>query len=158
MIENVECDTKEELEQRERYFIESMVCCNKNIPTRAKKEWRTINSEVLKEKKKKYYEDNIEKIQKRAKQYREDNQEKIKEINKQYRENNKKKIKEIDKLYYKNNKEIRSAYGKQYYQDNIDKFKQKNKITVRCVECSMIVTKINLKRHQRSKNCLSCVK
>ena len=37
LIENVSCENVKELETRERFYIESMNCVNKNIPGRSKK-------------------------------------------------------------------------------------------------------------------------
>ena len=55
LIENVNVNVKEELLNRESYFIQSLACINKNIPNRTKKEWREDNKEVIKEYHKKYY-------------------------------------------------------------------------------------------------------
>ena len=84
LIESYNCNTKDELLTRERYWIEhhqsSLV--NKNIPTRTYKE--------IKEKMNQYYKNNEE--------YR--------EYKKQYYKANKDKIKEKMKQYYKSNKNI----------------------------------------------------
>ena len=68
LVENVECKTKEELHQRERFYIENNECVNKFIPGRTNKEW---------------YEDNKE----YQKKYIEANKEKIKEYNRNYYRN-----------------------------------------------------------------------
>jgi len=70
LIENYPCQSKEELEARERYYILNTECVNLQIPGRTKKE---------------YYEDNKEKIKKRIKEYRDKNKDRTKE----YREKNK---------------------------------------------------------------------
>ena len=77
LLENVKCESKEQLHARERYYIElnKEICVNKNIPTRTDKE---------------YYHDNIEKI----KQYRENNKEIRKKYKKEYYEKNSEKLKE----------------------------------------------------------------
>lgn len=73
LIENYPCQSKNELERRERYWIENMVCVNKNIPGRTQEEWKGENKEKLKEYAKQYYGDNKEYFQ----QYRETNKEYI---------------------------------------------------------------------------------
>ena len=39
LLQDFPCDRKEQLLQRERYYIETMDCVNKKIPNRTKKEW-----------------------------------------------------------------------------------------------------------------------
>lgn len=45
LIEDYPCDNIIQLEARERYFIESMVCVNKNLPGRTSKEYIQQNKE-----------------------------------------------------------------------------------------------------------------
>ena len=54
LVEEFPCDNKMQLERRERHYIESNECVNKNIPGRTKKE---------------YYQDNREYYVKKGKQY-----------------------------------------------------------------------------------------
>ena len=67
LLEEYPCETKQELEERERYYIEGNECVNHYIPCRTKKE---------------YYEDNKEKLNEQSKQYKQDNKEKLKEARK----------------------------------------------------------------------------
>jgi hypothetical protein len=62
LLENFPCDSKIELEKRERHYIETMKCVNKCRPTRSDKE---------------YYKDNKEEILENTKRYREVNKDKI---------------------------------------------------------------------------------
>jgi len=39
LLQDFPCDRKEQLLQRERYFIETLDCVNKKIPNRTQKEW-----------------------------------------------------------------------------------------------------------------------
>ena len=57
LIENVECDNKEQLFARERYYIELHKdnCVNKYIPTRSIKEWTDDNKADRKKYQEKYY-------------------------------------------------------------------------------------------------------
>ena len=83
LVEEYPCNSKLELEKRERYFIENFECVNKLVPTRTEKEWN-----------KKYYNDNKEKMIERAKKYREENRELLNENRKKYYNKNLEKIKE----------------------------------------------------------------
>tara|TARA_R110000822_G_scaffold264909_2_gene388933 strand:+ start:2637 stop:3188 length:552 start_codon:yes stop_codon:yes gene_type:complete len=56
LIETYPCDSKYELESRERYWIENTKCLNINIPTRTRKEKREAEPEITKEKDKIMYE------------------------------------------------------------------------------------------------------
>ena len=69
LVETFACDNKDELHKRERYWIESMECVNKTIPSRSIKE---------------YYQDNKDEIKARVKQYAIENKEKVKEYKKKY--------------------------------------------------------------------------
>jgi hypothetical protein len=66
LIENVQCNNRDELRSRERFYIDSLPCVNKNTPGRSKneydKEYREINKEKIMEYKKEYYNINKEKI------------------------------------------------------------------------------------------------
>jgi hypothetical protein len=64
LIETVNVETNDELLAREKHYIKSVKCVNKNIPGQTQKE---------------YYLDNKEEINLYAKKYREENLEKLKE-------------------------------------------------------------------------------
>ena len=81
LLENVNCDNREELLQRERFYIENMECVNRCIPIRDKVEKKEIhkisnqqyeekNKESIKERKQNYYQTKKEYIQERCKNYR----------------------------------------------------------------------------------------
>lgn len=87
LLEKYPCADKEELNARERHWIETTECVNKTIPGRTDKEyrdahkdhykqWRTNNKEVLKEKKKTYYE-NVVKVQRTPEFYEQKKNEKV---------------------------------------------------------------------------------
>ena len=131
-IEKFSCETKRELETRERYWLEYLgATLNKFIPTRTDKEWQEANKERLKVMHRKWYEDNIETVREKGKIYREANKERKKEVNKNYRESNKEKISKKQKEYREANKERLSE-----------------KITC---ECGSIVCKGGLNRHKKTK-------
>ena len=64
---------------------------------------------------------------------------------KEWCENNKEYVKEYQKNYRENNKEYKKEYGKEYRENNKEKLKDK----ITC-ECGCIISKFNLKRHQRT--------
>jgi hypothetical protein len=98
LIENYPCDTCEQLNAREGFWIKELDCLNKVIVGRTPMEYYEDNKEKIKEYKKAYdkinYEKNKEKIKEKVKNYKENNIEKIKDICKKRYENNKEKIKE----------------------------------------------------------------
>jgi hypothetical protein len=109
LLEEYPCNNKEQLHQRERFYIENNNCVNKNIPTRTTREYmikyRELNNIRLKETKSSYYELNKDKIREKKKEYRELNKDYIRQKKKEYNELNKDKIKEYKKQYYELNKD-----------------------------------------------------
>ena len=93
LVEEYPCESKYELEKRERFYIETNDCINKQYPTRTKKEYEKLYREANKEKFKEYQKQY-------QKQYYEENKEKIKE----HYQANKEKLKEYQKKRYKNKK------------------------------------------------------
>jgi hypothetical protein len=94
LVENCPCNSKEELLQREGYYIRNNNCVNKFIPDRTRKEYLETNKEKLKEYHKKYDETNKERIAERKKNYSETNKEKLKEYHKKYYQQKKEEKKE----------------------------------------------------------------
>lgn len=101
LVEEFPCNTKKELHQRERHYIENNTCVNKVIPNRTHKEYREDNREEINKKNNEYMKEYMKKNKKEKKEYdikyRKKNQQKI-------RERQKKKItcdcgKEITKLH-----------------------------------------------------------
>jgi len=135
LIENFPCDSKDELHKRERYYIETLDCVNKVIPTRTQQEYYVANREQRKEycknnkeqivkKKQEYYENNRGKNIEQAKEYYETNKERILEQAKEYYETNKERILEQAKEYHKNNREHLLEQMKKYKVNNKERIKQ----------------------------------
>jgi hypothetical protein len=184
-IEPYSCNSKKELETKERYWIETLKSkLNCFIPTRTYAEYYNDNKEKILEKNKQYNIDNRDKLveyqkeyriynKDKAKQYRIDNRDKLAENIKQYNIDNRDKIveyqkkyyidnKEKAKQYYQNNKEKAKQYyqnnkekAKQKYQDNKDKILDKTKQKVKCDKCGCEVRKNTLIRHKRSQKCIN---
>jgi len=126
LMENYQCNSRNELERREGQLIREMDCVNKNIAGRTPKEYRDDNKEVIAERTKKWHEANKEKI----KEYRDDNKEVIAERGKEYYEENKEVIKERGKKYREANKEKLKEYreaNKEKIKENIKKWREANK-------------------------------
>lgn len=139
LIENYPCASKEELEARERKWIEEKNCVNKVFPGRTQKEYYQDN----KDKRKKYN-------RKYNRKYRNDNQEKIKERFRIYRNVNREKIKERFKKYSEVNKEkIKEQHAKRY-QANKDKIKKENAKPFDC-ECGSKIKICSKAKHNKTK-------
>jgi len=83
-IETYPCESKRELEIRERYHIETLKSkLNRVIPTRTKKEQYEDNKEIILNRIKKYHQENRDKVLEYNKQYRQDNHNKIMEQKKE---------------------------------------------------------------------------
>jgi len=139
-IEQYPCNSKKELEIRERYHIDLLrPTLNKNIPTRTIKEYWIDNNDKKREIRRRYNESHKEKIKK----YRDDNKEKWNEYNKQY-----------NKQYRIDNKEKIAEKDKQRYEANKEKYKQK----IICDHCGSEIRKDGLKAHQKTKKCIESQK
>lgn len=79
IIEEYPCNSRLELETRERWWIENNVCINKQIPGRTKDEWVENNKGKIKQTQSEWYEANKDKILERVKQHYQDNKDKINE-------------------------------------------------------------------------------
>ena len=93
VLEEYPCNSKQELETRERWYIENNVCINRSVPGRTQQEYRQDNKEYIAQHNKKYREDNKEHLKEYFKEYQEANKEKLKEYLKEYQEANKEKLK-----------------------------------------------------------------
>jgi hypothetical protein len=74
LLEDFPCERKEQLLQRERYYIETMECVNKKIPLRTHHEW---------------YEDNKDEYIARQTIWNNNNKDKLKEYQNRFRNKNK---------------------------------------------------------------------
>jgi hypothetical protein len=156
LVEEYPCNNKEQLLQRERYYIENNECCNIKVPFRSKeeykeqrKEYREKNREIINEKLKEYYHANKE----QRKEYRKKNKDIIKEYYEKYREVNKEELKEYNKEYRKKNKEELKEYDKEYKEKNKEKINKRRRIKyqekITC-ECGTEVSRQNVTRHKRT--------
>jgi hypothetical protein len=121
LIEEFPCENKNQLERRERYFMETMECVNMRKPAQTREEMIEYNKQYRQQ-------ENKEERKEYAKLYWEENKEEIKEKHKQYRQENKEKIKESSKQYYEENKDKRKEYQERYWEENKEKITDKNKL------------------------------
>jgi hypothetical protein len=107
ILEEYQCENKNQAELRERYYIEllqSTLNTNRPAITRQEKlerqkEYYDENKERIKEERHKYYEANKEKFREWYEANKEANKEERREKFKEYYEANKKKIRECQKEY-----------------------------------------------------------
>ena len=91
LVEAYPCNNKDELNARERFYIDNHHCVNKNIPGRTHQEYREANREQIKQ-----YNQQYHKIKKdHCKKYREANKEQLKQYHKQWYEANKESIRVV---------------------------------------------------------------
>jgi hypothetical protein len=121
LVEEYPCENKNQLDRRERHFIEATDCLNKYIPSRTKAEWHEANRDRMLELQHQYRVENRDKIAEQHRQYREANRDKIAERNRQYREANPAKIAEQKRQQYELHKKHISEYHKRYYQAHREK-------------------------------------
>ena len=79
LLEDCNVKTKEELFERERFFIKNNECLNKNIPDISYKQYYNDNINKIDDYQKEYYETNKNKAKDKAKEYYETNKDKFKE-------------------------------------------------------------------------------
>ena len=108
LIENVNCNSIDELLQCEKYHIQNNNCVNKVIPLRKSKDYYIDNAEIIKEK------------------------------NRQFRHKNLERVRATEKKYYDSHRESRNLKCKEYHKDNANKRKEKRTQPFNCVCGSII--------------------
>tara|TARA_R110002072_G_scaffold242358_1_gene401136 strand:- start:180 stop:1154 length:975 start_codon:yes stop_codon:yes gene_type:complete len=169
LVEDYPCETKRELETREKYYILNFNCINRCIPIRTKEELqqyhiknREKNKEKIKTRMKQYRQDTREHIYEYNKKYNEEHKEEKKIYRKKYKEINKESIKQKNKIYNQNHKEECKQRSYEWRGKNPEKFKEaykkgneKRKERAKegklICECGSAVVYYNLQRHERSK-------
>jgi hypothetical protein len=140
LLEAVVCNNRNELEKRERYYIESNECVNKYRPTRTMKEWVDENKEKLKSYNQNYFQNNKNAI------YEKRNTNECKEYMSNYLA-----------LYYHTNKEEILKQHREYRQQNKDKILALNNRKVVC-ECGKTTSHGNSFAHKKTKRHQNYVK
>jgi hypothetical protein len=148
LIEDFPCDRKEQLNARERFYVESMTCVNKNSPNKLIELGQV---EYSKQYNKEYYNENKDKISEQQKDYYNENKDKILDYQKDYRNENKNKILDYQKDYRNENKDKILEQQKQYYNDNKAELLDKGKEKLPCSHCGCTYTRYNESHHKKSK-------
>jgi len=169
LVEDFPCETKRQLEIREKYYILKYECINRCIPVRTKEELqqyyiknREKNREKIKARMKQYRQDTKEHRYEYNKKYNEEHKEEKKIYRKKYKEINKEIIKQKNKIYNDNRKEENTQRSKEWRKKNPEKFKEIQKRAnekrkerakeekIIC-DCGSTVVYLNIRRHERSK-------
>lgn len=139
LIENYACNSKEELCMKEQEIIEEHTnLLNKQKAYRSEEELKEYNKE--------YRQNNKEYYKEKNKEHYKKNKNKIKEYNKDYREKNREYLNKKHKDFYENNRE----YFNEWYKNNKEKRQEK----INCEFCNCLITKPNIKQHQKSIKCM----
>lgn len=147
------CNTKEELEDREDYWVVELKSpLNTNRPRRSKKEYRQDMKEVLSEKSKEYREANKEVIREKKKQYHEENKEKIAEQHKKWYEVNREKVIERVKNYRETHEEEVKQKNKEWRERNKEKISEERSVKVCCEICQKMISVRNMPRHKKEQH------
>jgi hypothetical protein len=147
LIENVNCNSLNELRIRETFHMNSTLCVNERIPFRSeedknknKKIYRIENKEALSDKRKMYYEKNKDILNLKQKDRYNNNLEKEKERHAKYYMNNKDEIARKSRIFHELNKEtINKATN------------LKRSIKCKCV-CGLIIPECRKGEHVKTKN------
>ncbi len=160
-----DCQNIEQLRQKERHYIESLDCVNKQIPGRTNQEYYLNNKDKLCQQNHKRYLQNKDKISIQSKEYYKNNREKVKQQTSEYYKNNQDKIIEYRKAnkerkkaynhdykkkYHEINKEKLCQINKDYYQKNKDKILEKVNQRIVC-SCGSEIRFGNKSKHEKSK-------
>ena len=138
LLEEVNCQTKDQLLIREGHYIRTLECVNKYVMGRT-------NEDAVR-KSKEYYGNNQDKI----KQYYQDNKEIKLKQHKEYRIAHKDEIKEKSHQRYEENKETLLKLSKQYKDANKEILKQKATTKINCL-CGSEIRHSEKARHAKSK-------
>lgn len=161
LIEEYSCENKNQLERRERYWIETLKpTLNKTIPTRTIKEWYEDNKDKVKEQHAKWLAENAKKMREyyakyyaentdKIKEYRHNNKEMIAKKKKEYHQKNKQVIAEKRKQYHEKHREILNLKKREHYQQNREALVEKAK-EYRKANCEAIRAR-DRERYQRKK-------
>jgi hypothetical protein len=156
VVEEFPCESKRQLETRERWWIENNNCVNKMIPTRTNKEHYETNKDKYKVMHRKYYDANKETIMKKTKEWCENNKEHIFKREKQRREDNKDEIRLEKAEDYKKNKQRIIERVQKNYQKNKQQILERHREKMVC-ECGVTITKYGLKRHRETAKHLNAI-
>jgi len=114
LIENFQCENRDQLNAREGHYIQNTDCVNKRIEGRTRDQYYQANKEMFSNNGKAYREKNREQIVERRKAYYTENREEILKRTNEYHQVNRKKNLERNKLFYQANREVFLEKQKKY--------------------------------------------
>mgnify|MGYP000586740221 CR=1 FL=1 len=114
LIEEWPCENKEQLLQRERYWIERLDCVNQVLPGRGRREWFATHKEHLHRYNKRRYEENKEADNQRSRDYRVKHKERLREKDKERYQKRRQEMKARTNRYYHANREKALKRQKEY--------------------------------------------
>ncbi len=117
LLEEFACENKNELERRERHFIEAVQCVNKVKPGQTKEDIQKYLQT--------YYHEHKEERQKYMQTYRQEHKEDIQKKTLVYRQENKEDIQKKKQAYYQEHKEDIQTYQQTYQQEHKEDIRKK---------------------------------
>ena len=138
LVEKYPCETKRELEIREKYYVSNFECINRFVPARTKEDIHQYHI--------KYNKEHKEQKKINNENYKKRNKKSINEYHKKYRENYKK---EANQRSYKWRQKNPEKY-KEVYRKGNEKRKEKAKEGKLICECGSTFIYHNKKRHERT--------
>lgn len=132
LLEEVDCNSKDELMAREGHYIRTLKCVNKIIPGRTAQE---------------YYQTHKEEKLQYGKEYRATNRDTLIAKDKIYNDSHK----EERKQYYLANIDKIKKYRKEYAQSNKEKIQQYRLLKTICNECNISISHKHIATHRKTK-------
>lgn len=99
LVEDWPCERKEQLDARERHWIEQIGSLNKYIPGRTREEYYQQNRVELIGRRKEYYQQNRDEVCEQMRQYYQQNRDEVRERQLHYREQNRERAREYARQY-----------------------------------------------------------
>ena len=130
IIENCNCNSKEELKEREKYWINIYKCgLNITTPNQSRLEWQRENVEKCRETSRRFYHNNLEKERERGKI--------------------------VYEKYKHLHKDKRNEREKERYFNNKDEMNAKRAEKIKCDNCGELSRRGDIAKHKRTKKCLN---
>lgn len=149
LIEDCPCESKQELNEYEDYYIE--LAMEDSLCLNSRRSYRT--EEYIKEHDKKYYEEYKEHIASMCHEYYEKNKEAIMEHHRKYIAENKEKVVAYHKKYRIEHKEERHEYNRLYVEEHAEAVKEARKTHYEeNKEATLATNRLYLETHKEAVN------
>jgi hypothetical protein len=117
LLEEFACENKNELERRERHFIETVLCVNKYKPAQTKEE--------LQKQKQTYWQEHKEELNKKMQTYYQEHKEEKQKYQQKYQQEHKEELNKKMQTYYQEHKEELQKYKQAYRQEHKEELQKK---------------------------------